>query len=607
MWQENRNKKRIFAVIVLGSFFVRIIHLNIPIGNDFHAFRQTHTAITIQNYFSDGWSLLNYEVPVFGRPWKVPMECPIYQTVVYALMRILGQTDIDFWCRVVSLILFYLSAAALKKVAELFVTGDAPVYICSVYLLSAFNIYWSRAAMIDFMSVLFALVYVWGLYSWLRDGTLKKYWMGLLSGCFGYLLKATTMFPYVYLLAFFILTLLIREMMQEKRKGMGVCSYVRHNLKRMLLLAHICIVPVIAGALWTRHADHVKMQSEYTKWLTSANLSAWNYGTFAQKCDIASWQVILERLSGFFGGSMGLCVLLAGYMVIHKKRNVSVLVFTFLSTMMTAGTLFNLYYVHDYYLMAVSPLVCIFAGTMMAGIKESVWDEGNAGRTGFGILCAVMLCLQWNSNQIYLDGILNGNQEMAGFGGYIRQITDEGERIAVEGEDWSSSTLYYAQRKGFMIRNAEWLEQESFFDFLHTDDYTTIAAHSLAAVEAFAGHYDRMVQYPWNADGYVYKFYDQENAGNPVFSNQVTVLSGNTEEYDIRGAGYLGFCYEDTGISRQIPVEVTDGQGHVVSDVIHLLTGCEQIDYRISALCDDPVKIRFLPAEDDGNGFVMKY
>ena len=120
MQQRNRNKQMLFGMVVLVSVFLRGIHLGIPIGNDFHAFRQTQTAITIQNYFRDGWSLFHYETPVFGKPWQAMMECPIYQTAVYAVMRLFGQTDIDFWCRAVSLAVFYGSAWMLKKTADLF-------------------------------------------------------------------------------------------------------------------------------------------------------------------------------------------------------------------------------------------------------------------------------------------------------------------------------------------------------------------------------------------------------------------------------------------------------------------------------------------------------
>ncbi|MDE7311840.1 MAG: hypothetical protein K2N87_09560 [Eubacterium sp.] len=602
MQQEGRNKKAVFGMVVLVSFFIRIIHLDLPIGNDMHAFRQTQTAMAVQNYFRDGWSLFHYETPLFGAPWQVLMECPIYQTVVYVFMRVFRPSNIDFGCRAVSLLTFYLSAGMLKKVAGMFVKGDAPIYVCCVYLLAVFNIYWSRAAMIDYMSVLFALIYVWGLYGWLLDGKRSKYCIGLFFGCLGYLLKATTMFPYVYLLMFSIPLLLIREIQQREEK-MSICiySYLQKNRKRLLLLLAICIIPAVVGGLWTSYADYIKSRSEYTAWLSSANLSSWNYGTFAQKCDISQWQAITERLYGFFGGSIIFCILLAGGgIAIFRKREISALVFSFLSCILTIFTLFNLYYVHDYYLMAVSPLVCMFIGILLAGIKDSVWQEGNTGKICFGILCAAMLCLQIEYNQPYMDGMIQGNKETSALAGYIRQVTKEDELVVIEGEDWSPVTLYYAQRKGFMVKMAEWLSDSRLFAFLQKDHYTTLAAHSLDTAGIFAQYYDVVVQYPGSPDGYVYKFYNGVEAQEIVSRSRTYDLQADCGTDMALGwdADYMQIHYEDTGISRQVAVEVTDRQGNVIAGKINLPAGCREIYYKISELCDAPVKARILAGEE---------
>lgn len=598
MQQENRNQKVRFAMAVLVSFLIRIVNLDIPIGNDMHAFRQTQTALTVQNYLRDGWSLLHYETPVFGKPWQVLMECPLYQTVVYVVMRIFRMTDTDFACRMAGLLVFYLSAVMLKKVAGMLLQGDAPIYVCCVYLLSAFNIYWSRAAMIDYMSVLFALVYVWGLYSWLLEGSLRTYCIGLLFGCLGYLLKATTMFPYVYLLVFLILARLVKEIRQDEKGFMaGFCFYLRQNVKRMLLLVQICIIPVATGGLWTYYADSVKGRSIYTAWLTSANLGSWNYGTLAQKLDFDCWKVIIGRLYGFFGGSTLFWVILAGGgIAVFKKREACIPAYSFVSCILAIATLFNLYYVHDYYLMAVSPLICMFIGILLYEIKEAVWKEGNTGKICFGVLCAVMLCLQIQSNRPYIDGILHGNKETVGLSGYIQQVTDPEELVVIEGEDWNPVTLYYAQRKGFMIKMPEWLSDDAFFAFLHEDHYTTLVAHSLDTAGVFSKYYDAVVQYPVNGEVYVYKFYNREGASEVI---------RNSKEYDMRAsteagvvldweADYMKICYKDTGISRQVALEVTDRQENVTTGTVNLPTGCEEIYYKISELCDAPAKVRLL-------------
>lgn len=106
-----------------------------PIGNDMHAFRQTQTAIVVQNYLKEGWSLLHYQIPVRGQPWEVIFECPIYQTIVYMIMKVFGRTNVDLWCRLISVATFYLSFFMLKKIVETMLDEELSFYICSVYLL----------------------------------------------------------------------------------------------------------------------------------------------------------------------------------------------------------------------------------------------------------------------------------------------------------------------------------------------------------------------------------------------------------------------------------------------------------------------------------------
>lgn len=598
MQQESRKKKKVFGSVVFVSLLMRVINLDIPIGNDLHAFRQTQTAMTVQNYFQEGWSLFHYKTPVFGEPWQVLMECPIYQTAVYAVMRVLNLSDTDFGCRLVSLLLFYLSAVLLKKVADMLIPKEASAFVCGVYLLSAFNIFWSREAMIDYMSVFFALLYVWGLYGWLLHGTLSKYMAGLFFGCLGYLLKATTMFPYVYLLMFLIITQFIREIRQGEWKGnRSVYSYLRQNRRRILLLALVCILPVIAGAMWTYYADCIKEKSLYTAWLTSENLHSWNYGTLAQKLDFNCWKVIIERLYCFFGDSILFWALLAGGGVAaYKKQEAHVLAYSFISCMLAIITLFNLYYVHDYYLIAVSPLICMFFGILLYEIKEAVWKEGNTGRIGFGILLVVMLCLQVQSNRPYIDGILYGNKQTRELARSVNQATSQEELVVIEGEDWSPVTLYYAQRKGFMVKMPEWILDEAFFEFLHRDNYTTLVAHSLDTAGLFSQHYDAVAQYPGSMEGYVYKLFRKAEAAEVFRSSRIYDMQADGETGTVLDwdAEYMQIHYADIGASREVTVEVTDRHGNVYTDKVNLPTGCEEIYYKVGALCEMPAKVRFI-------------
>jgi hypothetical protein len=48
---------------------------------DFHGFRQTQTAISAE-FMEHGGPFLRYPTPIFGPPWSIPFEFPLYQKIV---------------------------------------------------------------------------------------------------------------------------------------------------------------------------------------------------------------------------------------------------------------------------------------------------------------------------------------------------------------------------------------------------------------------------------------------------------------------------------------------------------------------------------------------
>lgn len=52
-----------------------------------HNYRQAQTAITVQYFINKGinWA---YQTPHMGYPWRVPMEFPLYQALVYSVQKI---------------------------------------------------------------------------------------------------------------------------------------------------------------------------------------------------------------------------------------------------------------------------------------------------------------------------------------------------------------------------------------------------------------------------------------------------------------------------------------------------------------------------------------
>jgi len=91
------------------SLFVTLRWIGQPLL-DQHNFRQTQTAISAYWLIQGtGWShWLNYETPIFGSPWQIPLEFPLFQWLV-AGGHLLTGLPLDPLGRGMSAALFYCS------------------------------------------------------------------------------------------------------------------------------------------------------------------------------------------------------------------------------------------------------------------------------------------------------------------------------------------------------------------------------------------------------------------------------------------------------------------------------------------------------------------
>ena len=118
--------------------------------------RQTQTALSAFWMAKQGFRL-SYETPVFGYPWSIPFEFPIYQEIVALLSR--ARLSIDVAGRIVNF-LFYIGTLyplwilsnALKLKQSTWLT------IAVLFLASPLYVYWSRTIMIESCALFFSVV-----------------------------------------------------------------------------------------------------------------------------------------------------------------------------------------------------------------------------------------------------------------------------------------------------------------------------------------------------------------------------------------------------------------------------------------------------------------
>ncbi len=125
--------------------------------------------------------------------------------------------------------------------------------------------------MIEYLATAGAVGFAWATIAWREDRRPAVGGLALAAGLVGMLVKPTT--------AVFWVLPALGYRPTSPRHG-------RRRTGRSGSLA-LVLVPLAAALLWTRHADAIKAASPTTAWLTSDALREWNFGTLAQRLDLA--------------------------------------------------------------------------------------------------------------------------------------------------------------------------------------------------------------------------------------------------------------------------------------------------------------------------------
>ena len=472
------------AVLLLLSVAVRVPHLASPLTED-HSFRQTQTAITVWTFVTEGIELVDYQTPVFGPPWRVPFEFPLFQATAALLVRV-GVTNIDVACRITNLFFFYLSALLLYVVSRMHGMSPGAAACCVVaYVWLPFTIFWSRTSMIDYASVAFALAYLYFVSAWVKRQRWIDLVVAVVAGCLLFLVKLTTA-PVVAVATAWVAWEALRP------AGTGWLNTWRAHRHVAIGLAVAAVVPLAIGGIWTRYADGVRAAQPATQWLAANNLNAWTIGTWAQRATWDNWAVILDRLWESFLPMSYVVFPLAGiWRAIQSPRAGGAFVSSMaLGALATIVIFFNLFRVHNYYLMAVSPAVAVVAGF---GLHWIIFERLTRDWLRWVVAATVLVLWQWNAYS-YTARAFSGSYDRDFYyqvGHAIADVTSPDERIVVEGNDWSPDYLYYAQRKGLMWRGSVVdMPPDSQARLLASDNFTTIVCvnHRSAAARFWAQH-----------------------------------------------------------------------------------------------------------------------
>jgi hypothetical protein len=400
---------------------------------DYHAFRQTQTAISTRTMLEGGpW--LGYETPVLGRPWSIPFEFPTYQWLVAATV-LTTRLPLDQAGRVVGVLFFVLLLLAIHAAAQLAGVPRGRRLIPVLLVLgSPLYIFWSRTFMIESTALAMS---AWFLVLVIRQTRTPRVMPAAAAGvvALGMLAAVTKITTFVVICCPLGVTLLVLA--------------GRRRLRRAAFTALVIAAPILTAAAWNRFADDLKRLNPMAAgFITSGALARWNFGTFAQKTSWSLWESMLSRSVPEVAGGVGAVAIGAAAFVSPRYRWPALVA---LLTFFWGPALFtNLYAVHNYYFYASGMFLLVF---IACGFLALI-DLGGRWVPLFveavllpGVLVAMLFGYR---STPYSSAMLDEEQEVLTLAAAVAQHSGQGDVIAVYGFDWNPALPYYAHRRAFM-------------------------------------------------------------------------------------------------------------------------------------------------------------
>ena len=406
------------------------------------SFRQTTTAFPTLIYHEQGIDLLRPEVPVFGPPYVLPLEFPLFQAAASLLMAVGASADVAN--RAMALAFFALTGVLLWRLLARLAGEPAALAGLAAFLFSPLGLLVSRMALIEYLATAAGLAFVFAGLRWDEDRRWRWLVIAVVAGTIGMLVKATTMVMYLLPVA-----VLVGVVTWRARRSLA-------SLPSYLATAAVLLgAPVLMGLGWLLYADGVRAATPGTAWLTaSGGLTGYYFGTLEQRLDPSTWWYLVDQAQDLLlGRSLWVWVLVGlTAAAVLPRRAFAV------ATVIAAGAgplLFvNQYTVlgQEYYMAALSPLVAATVG-LAAGW---LWRQR---ATLLAKVVMAALALSWAVTLHLTQGYwarqfipVSDPDQILAAADFIAANTRPDEAVALAGQDWNPAVLYYARRKGTVIR-----------------------------------------------------------------------------------------------------------------------------------------------------------
>lgn len=424
------------VVTLAGWILTRSWHSSLL---DHFEFRQLQTAISIWWLQRDGLRL-DYLTPLFGPPWSIPFEFPLYQWIVAALVRVTGLA-LEPTGRLVSLSFFAATLPAVYGLTGLVgLSRSRRLLVLAVILATPVYLFYPRTVMIETTALCFAVWFLYALYRALSGGSLA--WSAAAAGfaILAALVKITTFIVYCPPAALLTVAILWQTSVHGRAFHPAVTL-------RLVLMAGLPVALALVAALWWfARADAIKETNPLTQYLASSALRGWNYGPWGLRFEPAFWVQLWHNITHYVvaEGALALTAVAATLASPHARR----IALACLAGFFTGPLIFaNLYHVHDYYYCANALLLSGAAGVLLA----SAWENQRLRASSCWALALLFLVLQYHAFDRGYRQYYASQTPIPELASILRETVAADDVVLIAGADWIPLLPYYAERRAIML------------------------------------------------------------------------------------------------------------------------------------------------------------
>ena len=486
--------KIVFVIAVIINVFFSIKGWDEP-PLDAHHFRQSQTAITSYYTIKEGFRT-DYITPVFGAPWSLPMEFPLYQWIVSVIVIIFKSPLVQSG-RFVSLLFFYFSLLPIYSILnQITKNKQHSLIFLSILLLSPTYIYWSRTFMIESTAFFLSIVFLWGYISTLskKHSIVNKFSIiALIAAILASMVKITTLAVYVYAAMIFTVWYWLKEDRERRFSGKVIFKYSLHALFYVIIIA-------VFSVSWIKYCDSVKLQNPMAfDFLTSYSLNEWYMETFISKFSLENWNQIFyyTLMIPKFLGSINteliripyiivfiiFVTIVISHLIFNKQRRFEILFC--ISAFFTAPLAFTkLHFIHVYYNYPNMIFLYFAVGFFLLSFIESSNDKIH--KAGKFILLPLIFVIIFFSYMYEYYPLQKMNLNYPAVVEIVKNSTMSEDVILIYGQDWDPTLPLGMERKTLMDRWNLPLNSEKIQNSLRITGKNTIKGMLLS------GNYDTL-------------------------------------------------------------------------------------------------------------------